>query len=232
MKKTDFAAASTHLKELLGIDLKKHLSFTREGTLRAFSVVGSLVVVYRYAEAIGKRLVVHDMTVGGHKSHLMGTELDFDLNSLRKDPVTQVNIASDLLRVREVLRPDLEAFRVGIYFDYFSNTEADTFAKFKDLYGGGKTAVSMHLGVRYRWSSPEYQGNPMPPDAGAFILWGRGSKTYHNSDLWTRRIRSWGLGFLKAQAEDLARRTIATDFRALDNNPPPLRPDEPLRVAF
>lgn len=37
MKTTDFATASTHLHELLGIDLKKHLSFSRESTLKASS---------------------------------------------------------------------------------------------------------------------------------------------------------------------------------------------------
>lgn len=162
------------------------------------------------------------MTIGGHKSHLVGTELDFDLSSKRRDPMSQVNIAGDLLRIRESLRPDLDAFRVGFYFDYLSNTEAETLEDFRDLYGGGKTSVSMHLGVRYRWSSPEYQGNPLPPDAGTFVLWGKGSRSYFNSDLWTRRIRSWNVGFLKGQCDGLARRTIATDFRALDYNPPPL----------
>lgn len=228
MKETDFATASTHLNQVLGIDLDKHLNFTRASTLKAFSVIGSLVVVYRYAEALGKTLVVHDMTVGGHQSHLLGTELDFDLSSPRKDPITQVNIASDLLRIREELRTELDAFRVGIYFDFFSNTEAETFADFQQLYGDAKTAVSMHLGVRYRWSSPEYQGNPMTSATGAFVVWGKGSKGYGNSDLWARRIRSWKIGFLKEQSEPLARNTIATDFRALDNNPPRLQAEEPL----
>lgn len=220
MTTTNFAAASAHLHELLGIDLKKHLRFTRESTLKSFSVLGSLVVVYRYAEAIGKRLVVHDMTAGGHKSHLVGTELDFDLSSNRKDPIVQLNFAADLLRIRDALRPDLDAYRVGIYFDHFSNTDAETLAQFKDQYGGGRTAVSMHLGVRYRWSSPEYQGNPLPADAGTFVLWGKGSRTYGHSDLWIRRIRSWNVGYLKGQCDPLARQTIATDFRALDYNPP------------
>ena len=231
MMKTDFATASTHLNELLGIDLKKHLHFTKEDTLRDYSVLGSLVVVYRYAEALGKKLIVRDMTVGGHESHLIGTELDFDLNSRHKDPVIQVNIAGDLLRISDSLRADLDAFRIGIYFDKFSNTEAETFKQFQDLYGDGKTAASMHLGVRYRWSSPEYQGGPMPPDFGKFSMWGKGSVSFGNSDLWKRRIRSWDVGFLKGKVNDLANRTIATDYRALDNNPPPLKPTESLLVA-
>lgn len=219
---TDFSAASRHLNDYLGIDLKTHLHFTREETLRDFSVVGSLVVVYRYAEALGRKLVVHDMTVGGHKSHLMGTELDFDMNKVRRDPMTQLHITADLLRVRGTLRPDLEAFRIGFYFDYLLHTEAETLAQFKAMYGGGKTAVSMHLGVRYKWESGDYRGGPMSEKALTFGIWGRGSRTYKNSDLWTNRIRSWAVGFLKSDAEDLARRTIATDFRALDYNPPSL----------
>ena len=180
---------------------------------------------------LAKKLVVRDMTVGGHKSHLMGTELDFDLYSPSNDPVLQVNIAGDLLRISDSLRADLEAFRIGIYFDYFFNTEAVSFKQYKELYGDGKTAASMHLGVRYRWSSPEYQGGPMPPDAGKFLMWGIGRKSFNNSDLWKRRIRSWDVGFLKGKVNDLANRTIVRDFRALDYNPPPLKPTESLSVA-
>jgi hypothetical protein len=231
MFKTDFATASTHLHELLGIDLTKRLLFSNAGTLRDFSVVGSLVVVYRYAEALGKKLVVHDMTVGGHESHLLGTELDFDVVGKRKDPMTHLRVVGDLLRLRAVLRPDLEAFRVGLYFDVLSNTEADTLAKFEEKYGGGKTASSMHLGVRYKWASDEYRGKPLPGDAIAFGMWGRGKRTFGYSDLWVNRIRSWDVGFLKGQAEGLARRTIATDFRALDANPPPLAATEHFVVA-
>lgn len=231
MLKTDFATANTHLNELLGIDLEKHVKFSNAQTLRDFSVVGTLVVVYRYAEAVGKKLVVHDMTVGGHESHLLGTELDFDVVGKRKNPMTHLQVVGDLLRMRAVLRPELEAFRIGMYFDYLSDTEADTLAEFEAKYGGGKTASSMHLGVRYKWTSDEYRGKPLPADAIAFGMWGKGSRTFGKSDLWTNRIRSWGVGFLKGRAEDLARRTIATDFRALDANPPPLAPAESLTVA-
>lgn len=232
MKKTDFTQASTHLKDLLGIDLTKHLSFTRKKTLNNYSVIGSLVVVYRYAEALGKKFVVHDMTAGGHQSHQLGTELDFDVASKRKDPVTQVHVISDMLRIRKALRSELDAFRLGIYVDYFYNTDANTFAKYEDMYGGGKTAASMHIGVRYKWSSQEYKGKALPPKAGAFTLWGRGSKGYEKSGLWRRRIESWNIGFLKGACESLATRTIVTDFRALDNNPPPLKPELSLRVAL
>jgi hypothetical protein len=202
--------------------LKKHLAFTREETLRDFSVVGSLVVVYRYAEALGRKLLVRDMTVGGHKSHLMGTELDFDMNKVRRDPMTQLHMTADLLRVRGVLRPDLEAFRIGFYFDSYEHADADTLAEFKAKYAGGKTDVSMHLGVRYKWVSTDYRGGPMKDNATAFGMWGRFDKAFGKSDTWTSRIRSWAVGFLKADAEGLARRTIATDFRALDYNPPSL----------
>ena len=231
MKETTFDEASKHLNDYLGIELTKHLRFSRRGTLTNYSVVGSLVVVYRYAEALGEKLVVHDMTTGGHKSHQLGTELDFDLSSKRRDPIKQVHIISDLLRIRKVLRPELNAFRLGLYFDYFSNTEADTFQKYKDTYGGGETASSMHIGVRYKWTCEEYRGNPFPAQAGEFSFWGKGSKGYKKSGLWARRILSWPVGNLKGKCEDLAKKVIATDFRALDNNPPEGRDSLDRRVA-
>src|SRR5512147_1009435 len=113
MKPTDFDTAATHLKDVLGIDLAKHLRFGRPQTLRDFAVLGSLVVIYRYAEALGKPLVVHDMTAGGHESHHLGTELDFDLNTPRRKPLQQLHVIADLLRLREALRAELDAFRLG-----------------------------------------------------------------------------------------------------------------------
>lgn len=231
MLATDFDTASTHLKDLLGIDLARHLVFSRADTLRDFSVLGTLVVVYRYAEALGRRLVVHDMTTGGHESHLLGTELDFDLNAPRRQPLSQLNVVADLLRMRKALAGELEAFRIGYYFDKLSNTEADTLEEFKARYGDTATSASMHLGVRYRWSCREYRGLPIPADGSAFVLWGKGKKGFGNSGLWTRRIASWDVGFLKARAEGLARTVIALDFRALDYNPPPLPAVEHLIVA-
>lgn len=222
MYATDFSTVSTHLYELLGIKLTEHLHIRKEETLKDFAVVGSLVVLYRYAEVLQRKLVVHDMTTGGHKSHLLGTELDFDMDKGRKNPMTQLHITSDLLRIQATLRSELDAFRIGFYFDYLLNTEAETLAQFKAMYGGEKTPVSMHLGVRYKWKSVEYQGRPMPDKAVTFGICGKGSKSHKNSYLWTNRIRSWNVGFLSSRVEDLALRTIATDFRALDYNPPPL----------
>jgi hypothetical protein len=62
-------------------------------------------------------------------------------------------------------------------------------------------------------------------------MWGKGNKSYMRSDWWIRRIRSWNVGRLKSAADELAQRTIATDFRALDNNPYPLAVEPSLRAA-
>src|SRR5262245_52505383 len=122
MQATTFEAAATHLNDYLGIDLTKHLAFTKRDSLRNCAVLGSLVVVYRYAEALGKRLLVRHMTIGGHLSHLLGTELDFDLNSPQRSPIHQLDVIADMIRLRDTLRPQLEAFRLGFYFDKLSNT--------------------------------------------------------------------------------------------------------------
>jgi hypothetical protein len=221
--KTTFDKANKHLNDYLDMDLTKHLAFTNPGTLRDFAVVGPLVVVYRYAEELGKRLQVRHMTVGGHQSHHVATELDFDLASKRKDPIVQLNIASDLLRIRESLRRDLNAFRIGFYFDYFWNLAADSLEKFKVTYGGKKN-LSMHLGLRYKWSTEAaktaYQGGPVSSAYGSFAFWGKGSKGFSRSHFWARRIRSWDVGFLKGRSEVLATRTISADFKALEKNLP------------
>jgi hypothetical protein len=222
MLPTNFEACGRHLNDYLGIELTRHLRFTNAGTLTDFSVVGSLIVVYRYAEALRRRLVVHDMSTGGHKSHLLGTELDFDMDGRRRNPIEQVHVISDMLRIRRALRPFLNAFRLGLYVDYFSNTDASSWEKYQKMYRGKSASSSMHIGVRYKWTQKVYQGHPLPSSAGAFTLWGRGSTGYGNSGLWTQRIRSWPIGFLGGQCEALALRTIATDFCALDYNLPPL----------
>jgi hypothetical protein len=220
MKATNFDAASQHLNDYLGIDLTKHLRFSRPGTLRDYSVIGSLVVVYRYAEALERKLVVHDMTTGGHKSHLLGTELDFDLSNRRRDPMEQLHVIGDMLRIRKALGSEIDAFRLGLYVDYFSNTEADSYAKYQEMYGDTKTAASMHIGVRYKWTVDDYQGRPFSKNAGPFAFWGKGSKGFKKGALWAQRIRSWPVGFVKSACDDLATDVIATDFRALDANPP------------
>lgn len=220
MKATNFDAASQHLNDYLGIDLTEHLRFSRPGTLRDYSVVGSLVVVYRYAEALERKLVVHDMTTGGHKSHLLGTELDFDLSNRRRDPLEQLHVIGDMFRIRKALGSELDAFRLGLYVDYFSNTGANSLAKYQQMYGDTKTAASMHIGVRYKWTADDYKGRPFSKKAGPFAFWGRGSEGFGNGGLWARRVRSWSVGFLKTGCDELATKTLATDFRALDNNPP------------
>ena len=225
MKATDIDEACNYVRGVLGVDLKKHLKFGQPQTFNNFSVLGSVIVLYRYAEAIGQPIILHDMTTGGHQSHHLGTELDFDLKSKRKDAVKQAHITADLLRIRQAIRSKLNAFRIGFYFDYFKSEAAkgaESFEKFKEEYGSKRVAYSMHLGARYQWSSQEFVGNPIPSDAAVFGIWGRGSKGYKQSGVWTRRFLKWNIGFLKSGCQKLATETLLKDFRTLDDNPPPL----------
>ena len=81
MMKANYEEVRWHLGYVLGIHLDQHLRIRRPGTLKHYSVIAALIVAYRYAEALGQKLVIHDMTTGGHKSHQVGTELDFDLDA-------------------------------------------------------------------------------------------------------------------------------------------------------
>lgn len=222
MLKANYDAVNAHLNFVLGIDLEKHLELRRKRTLKHYSVTAALLVAYRYAETMGQRLVVHDMTTGGHKSHQVGTELDFDLASDRYDAVKQINIASDLLCIREVLKPRLNAFRIGIYFDHLDNTDAKTYQDFKAMYGKKRLRNSMHLGVRYQWHCKEYKGGPTSSNYDEFSLWGKGSRHYGKKGLWSKRILSWNIGHLRSGADFSIARTLLKDFQTLDRYPPTL----------
>src|SRR5262249_52231329 len=111
MLETTYEAARAHLQIVLGIDLEHHLEFSQPKQLRRYALLGCLIVAYRYAEALGQRIIIFDMNTGGHKSHLVGTELDFDYAPDPHDPVNQVNVISDLLRVRELMESEVDAFR-------------------------------------------------------------------------------------------------------------------------
>lgn len=219
MLKTKYDAANAHLDIVLGINLEKHLEIWNKKSLKHYAVLGALLVVYRYAEALGQKLIIHDMTSDGHESHLLGTELDFDLVSDRRNPVQQINMASDLIRIRDILRPYFNAFRIGIYFDHFNNTEAKTYEDFKEMYGKKSTGVSMHLGVRYQWQSQDYKGALPPANYDEFSLWGKGKGHYNRKGLWAKRILSWDIGFIKGRSIQVAH-TLLNDFILLDRNPP------------
>lgn len=219
MMKTTYAAASVHLDTVLGIDLERHLEIRRPSTLKYYAVLGALLVIYRYAEALGQRLIIHDMTDGGtHVSHALGTEIDFDHALTPRNAVQQINMASDLLAIREVLRPYLTAFRIGVYFDRFDNVDAKTFEEFKEKYGKSRP-ISMHHGLRYPWRSADYRGAPKPMKYDAFSIWGKGTRHYGKKELWAGRIRSWNIGYLRTRAS-LVANTLLADFLALDRNPP------------
>ena len=219
MMKANYEEVRWHLGYVLGIHLDQHLRIRRPGTLKHYSVIAALIVAYRYAEALGQKLVIHDMTTGGHKSHQVGTELDFDLDANPHKAVPQINMTSDLLCIREMLKPHLNAFRIGVYFDHLDNTDAKTYEEFKAMYG--KVKYSMHLGVRYRWNSEEYKGGPTSSNYDKFSLWGKGSRHYGKKNLWAQRIRSWNIGLIDGQSNKVAQ-TILRDFITLDRYPPPL----------
>jgi hypothetical protein len=218
---TTFEEARAHLEIVLRIDLQRHLDFRHPGQLEYYALLGALIVAYRYAEALGQHVVIFDMNTGGHKSHLVGTELDFDYQPEPHDPVNQVNVISDLLRVREAMRPEMNAFRLGFYFDRFDDTEAlevRTFADFQRTYGSGRHS-SMHLGVRYKFQSQDYHGAKTSSLYGEFAFWGQGSEGFGKSGLWARRIRSWDIGFIRERA-DLVAAAALEDLAALDQSPP------------
>jgi hypothetical protein len=222
MKATTFDGAIAHVENVLGVTLTDHVEFSSPGTFKNYSVLGSVLTVYRYAEAIGQRLVIHHLTAHGHKSHLLGTELDFDIDGRRKDPLQQVHVISDMLRIRNAMQDRLNAFRLGFYFDFLNSPDAEaakSLQKFESTYKDVKTASSMHIGVRYRWKSEEYRGNPLGSNSLVFGVWGRGSRTFLRSDRWTRRLLDWPVGFLRAGCTRLAKDVLLDDFRQLDRYP-------------
>jgi hypothetical protein len=220
MLETTFEEARTHLRIVLGIELTDHLDFRRPKQLKSFALVGSLVVAYRYATVLGERIVIFDMSSGSHESHHIGTELDFDYGPDTHDAENQMNVIADMLRVREAIAPWLDAFRLGIYFDRMDDKEAlkvKTFDDYKRAYD--RVRYSMHLGVRYKFKSEDYKGKKLPAGGSAFVLWGKGGKGFAMSPLWTKRIRSWDIGFIKRRAYLVAALALH-DFLKLDQHPP------------
>ncbi|MFO1350038.1 MAG: hypothetical protein U1F68_04890 [Gammaproteobacteria bacterium] len=212
--KASYEQISQHFEDVLRIRLSNWLVINQPRQLNNYALTAPLVVAYRYAEALKKPLAIHDMTrEKGHESHKFGSEFDFDLQGDRYNPVTQIAMTSDLLAIREALMPSLKAFRIGVYFDYFKNTEAKTFEQFKAKYK--KIGESMHLGVRYRWLSEEYKGDKPVGDYDYFSLWGKGKGHSGLDNFWADRIRSWNIGLMQVPAHAVAM-TILGDLKALD----------------
>ncbi len=65
----------------------------------------------------GKILTVRDAYTGGHRSHLKGCELDYDLigNENTWNPIIHINLTRDMLIIGESLNDELAIFRVGCY---------------------------------------------------------------------------------------------------------------------
>src|SRR5262245_60955281 len=146
MLQCTYEEARAHLGIVVGIDLEGHLDFRHPKQLKFYSQLGALLVVYRYADALGQRMTIFDIFARGtHESHIYGTDLDFDYGPDPHDPVNQANVISDLLRVKDAMVSQMTAFRLGFYFDKFENTEVKTFDAFKATYGNN-TNKSMHLG--------------------------------------------------------------------------------------
>jgi hypothetical protein len=219
MQDANFAAIDEHLRKVLNITLKNHLQFRRKRGVSSYAIIAPIIILYRYAEALPHRLTIHDVSVRGHRSHMLGTELDFTYSQRGHNGMRQAEIVSDLLRMRESMEQQVTAFRIGYYFDRFENMEAKTLKAFRDRYGD-KRLKSNHLGIRYPWISTDYRGAPAPSTYGHMAFWGQGSRTFGKDRHWARRILSWDLGLLQTgRAAQIAQRALK-DFRKLDRNPP------------
>jgi hypothetical protein len=219
MQTANLAAIEVHLSQVLNMTLTNRLEFRRPKGANSYAIIAPLLVLYRYAEALPQKIVVHDVSVGGHKSHMTGTELDFTYAENGHNAMRQAEVVSDLLRIKQTLGPQVTAYRIGFYFDRFENLEADTLEAFRNLYGN-LHLVSNHLGIRYPWTSEDYKGGPIPRDYGLMSFWGRGSKTFGQGDRWARRILSWNLGLLATGRAELIARQVLNDISILDRNPP------------
>jgi hypothetical protein len=219
MQIANFAAVDEHLRRVLNITLTQHLEFRRPKGVNNYAIIAPLLVLYRYAEALPQNIVIHDASVGGHQSHLLGTELDFTYSENGHNAMRQAEVVSDLLNVREILAPQVTAFRIGFYFDRFDNLAANTLEAFRDLYGSSRL-LSNHLGIRYPWTSDDYEGAQPSKKYGYMAFWGRGTDGFGQGDRWARRILSWNLGLLPAGRAQLIAQRVVNDFQILDRNPP------------
>ena len=219
MKPATYQDVRKHLM-WCGIHLESQLELPKRESVKFYAIINPLIVIYRYSEALnqtlGKRIKVFDMNHDGHRSHPLGTELDFDLPPIHQAK-TQVNMASDLLRIRKALSGHLDAFRIGFYFDTFEKAynmpSNKTYEGFLDNYK--KVGVSMHLGVRYRWQCDAYKGAPPSGNYDKFSLWGSNGGHEKHKNKWINRILSWNIGFIKDRT-DLVAKKILHDFKTME----------------
>lgn len=220
MQNSNFDAVDEHLRRVLNVTLTDHLEFRRPRGVSSYATIAPIIVLYRYAEELLQNIIIHDVSVGGHKSHLLGTELDFTYSERGHNAIRQAEVVSDLLRIREIMRPHVTAFRIGFYFDRFDNLEADTLDAFNDLYGNTRL-VSNHIGIRYPWTNDDYRGAEPSSNYGHMSFWGRGSRTFGQGGRWERRILSWNMSLLPERGRiSLITERLLNDFKKLDRNPP------------
>jgi hypothetical protein len=215
-----------HLAAVLGINLNDHLDFSKSTTLKTFALVPPLLVLYHYAKAVNFKLQVRDMMASGHKSHCMGSELDFwrSPSSKGKKVAEQAPIIVDLLKLRDKMKPSLNSFRLGFYFDRFdTTTHAKDYATFLKAYKSKKLSP-IHLGVTYRWNHvaavAKYATVSQP--AAKFGFWGRGSENFGKQRFWEKKLtgsfkeNGKYIGHLNDQKIVDVRSAVLHSFRCLE----------------
>src|SRR6185369_9221495 len=84
----------------------------------------------------------------------------------------------------------------------------------------GRQLTSMHLGVRYKFASADYQGD-RKTNRGFWGLDEGETDDPSFSQTWNKRIRAWTDGFIGERASLVAAAALR-DLDALDKNPPTL----------
>ncbi len=231
-EKTDYEEVRAHVKYVCGIDLSLQLKSNRFHQVKIWPLVTPLVVLYRYSEAVGEKIRLYGMFEKGHKSHLSGVDLDFGYfaDDLRKKAVTQARIVNDMLELRDAITMQssrIEAFRIGFYFDRFDNDDAlkkllaadDREAAFNKAYAKRNGLSSLHLGVRYRYDDPVYQGVKTSSDYADFGFWGRGGGSCGRGSKWEKVFRDMAGNMPQAQAANVASK-ILRDLDMLNRRAP------------
>lgn len=245
--KTNFNKASAHVRDACGISLTANLTSGRWHTLRAWSILAPLMLLWRYAQQMDGQIKVYDMVASGHLSHKSGTDLDFgyENSDIKKRAIHQVRVIKDMLELNEALMRisnKFTVFRLGYYFDRFDNDKnlkamekaTDKEDKFEDLYKHRKNVSSMHLGLRYDFTNKIYHGSSMSSGKGKYVFWGQGSKGFHRGKRWRKVFRDMEGNLAPGQISLVAYNTLR-DLEALDQRDPTIahgRDPQPYHQPF
>ena len=215
-----------HLSERATISLNDQLNFTNLASLKSYALVPPLVVLYHYAKAINIKLEVRDMLAGGHKSHDMGSELDFRPAEGSRIKA-QLPVVADLLRLSEKLKSSLNSYRLGFYFARFDDATAIAAAKkgytqFVETYTGNLDLL--HLGVTYPWNHARAAAlyAPISTTTAPFAFWGRDSEGFGKKRFWERKITkdfkssSQRVGHLSDAKLNVLKQSVLETLRILD----------------